>query len=294
MQVFAAVAEAQSFNGASRKLGFSPPAVTRAIANLENQLGVKLLHRTTRHVRPTDAGVRYLEDVRNILEHVEQANEAARGVNATPKGELTVTAPVLFGQKFVTPVIARYLLDYAQTKVQGVFLDRVVNMVEEGMDVGVRIGHLPDSSLQAIPVGKVRQVLVASNQYLSQQGIPQQPNDLIQHGLISPSAASFAKDWQFREGKDKQWVRIQPRFSTTSNQAAINAAKANLGITRVLYYQVVEELISGELKTLLEAFELDPLPIHVVHREGRQASSKVRSFIDMLVDSIRTNQSLNP
>ena len=172
MMVFVAVAEAEGFAVAARRLRMSPPAVTRAIAVLEERLGVRLLTRTTRLVRTTDAGARYLEDARRILLEADEADEAAAGVNATPRGHLAVTAPVLFGRIYVMPVITAYQMRYKETTVSALFIDRVVNLVEEGLDVGIRIGPLPDSSLRAIRVGQVRRVVCASPAYLKAYGSP--------------------------------------------------------------------------------------------------------------------------
>ncbi|MBL4798360.1 MAG: LysR family transcriptional regulator [Oleispira sp.] len=293
MTVFIAVAEEQGFSPAARRLNMSPPAVTRAIASLEDKLSIKLLTRTTRYVRVTEAGERYLEDARRILLAVEQANEAAIGINSEPKGHLTVTAPVLFGQKYVMPGIVEYLNTYPETQVNAVFLDRVVNLLEEGFDVGVRIGQLPDSTMQAKNVGEVRLVLVASPQYLARYGIPKTPAELKQHTLIASSTGNMTNDWQFSQQNKKQIVRIQPRLTVTSNQAAINAATSGLGITRLISYQVADELKKGILTTVLSDFQLPALPVHIIHREGPMASSKVRCFIDLMVQRLRADKGLN-
>jgi DNA-binding transcriptional LysR family regulator len=301
MTVFIAVAEEQGFAPAARRLNMSPPAVTRAIAALEDTLGIKLLSRTTRYVRITEAGARYLEDTRRILAAVEQANEAAIGINAEPKGHLTVTAPVLFGQKYVMPGVVEYLNTYPETQVDAVFLDRVVNLLEEGFDVGIRIGQLPDSTLHAKTVGEVRLVLVASPEYLARHGIPQTPEELKQHTLIASSAGNMTHDWQFSElhqkqkgkQKGKQTIRIQPRLTVTSNQAAIDAAKAGLGIARLISYQVADELKDATLKTILSDYQLPAMPVHIIHREGRMASSKVRCFIDLMAQRLREDKTLN-
>ena len=295
MTVFIAVAEEQGFAPAARRLNMSPPAVTRAIAALEDTLGIKLLTRTTRYVRITEAGARYLEDTRRILAAVEQANEAAIGINAEPKGHLTVTAPVLFGQKYVMPGVVEYLNTYPETQVDAVFLDRVVNLLEEGFDVGIRIGQLPDSTLHAKTVGEVRLILVASPEYLARHGIPQTPEELKQHTLIASSAGNMTHDWQFSQQKQKgkQTIRIQPRLTVTSNQAAIDAAKAGLGIARLISYQVADELKDARLKTILSDYQLPAMPVHIIHREGRMASSKVRCFIDLMAQRLREDKTLN-
>lgn len=293
MNVFVAVAEEQGFAAASRRLKMSPPAVTRAIAELEDKLGTKLLNRTTRHVRTTDAGNRYLEDTRRILHDIDLANEAVLGINAEPKGNLCVTAPVMFGQKYIMPGIVEYLETYPNTQVDALFLDRVVNLVEEGFDVGIRIGELPDSTLIAKKVGLVRLTLVASSEYLAEYGIPNNPEELSAHTLISSSSGDLTHDWQFMEKGKKRNIRIKPRLTVTTNQAAINAAKKGLGITRVISYQVADELARGELKIVLSEFSLPAMPVSIIHRESRMSSNKVRCFIDLMAERLQQEQALN-
>ena len=290
MRVYVAVTEEEGFAAASRRLGMSPPAVTRAISALEESLGVKLLNRTTRYVRATEAGVRYFEDSKRILQDVNIANEAALGINAEPKGHLSVTAPVLFGQKHVLPGVVEYLKRYPQTKVNAVFLDRTVNLLEEGFDVGVRIGELADSTMRAKKVGEVKLVLVASPDYLQQHGVPATPQELIDHTIINSGSNNFSHDWYFKQGNQKIQHRIQPRLTVTTNQAAINAAKLGLGITRVVSYQVASELQEHSLALVLEDHQLEPLPIHIIHREGRYSSTKVRAFIDLMADHLSRNE----
>lgn len=292
MTVFVAVGDEGGFAGAARRLGMSPPAVTRAIASLEARLGVKLLHRTTRHVRVTDAGQRYLDDARRIVAEVDEADEAVAGINAAPRGQLTVTAPVLFGKLFVMPGIVAYLQRYPQVSVSALFLDRVVNMLEEGVDVAVRIGPLPDSSMRAIKVGEVRRVLCASPGYLAAHGIPAQPADLQAHTIIAATNVSPSVEWKFEAAAGAEAVRLQPRLLVTSNDSAIEAARGGLGITRLLSYQVAGLVQSGELQLVLPAYESAPLPIHIVHRESKYGAARVRSFIDLLVERLRADMHL--
>ncbi len=293
LTVFVAVAENQGFATAARRLGMSPPAVTRAVATLEDRLGVKLLNRTTRFVRTTDAGQRYLEDAQRILAELDTADETAAGVNAEPRGHLTITAPALFGRMFVLPGIIDYLERYPDTAISALFLDRIVNLLEEGLDIGVRIGELPDSSMRALRVGSVRLVLCASTKYLERNGIPKSPKDLLDHSMIASSAGSNTFDWRFESSSGNKSVRIQPRLTVTNNDAAIEAARQDFGITRLLSYQVGPQLASGELKLILEKFEPVPQPIHIVHREGRYASAKVRAFIDLIAERLRAENTLN-
>ncbi|WP_374537749.1 LysR family transcriptional regulator [Chitinimonas taiwanensis] len=293
MTVFVAVGEEESFAGGARRLGMSPPAVTRAISALEARLGVKLLQRTTRYVRVTEAGQRYLDDARRILGEVDEADEAAAGINAAPRGHLTVTAPVLFGKMFVMPGIVDYLSRYPETDVSALFLDRVVNMLEEGVDVAVRIGPLPDSSMRAIKVGQVRRVLCASPAYLEQHGIPQSPQALRERTVIAASGVSPAVEWKFGPESAPANIKLKPRLTVTSNDAAIEAARSGLGITRLMSYQIAPHLAAGELKIVLSEYENAPLPIHIVHRESKYGSAKVRSFIDLMADRLRADKHLN-
>ncbi len=292
MSVFVATAEEQSFAGAARRLAMSPPSVTRAVAALEEQLGVKLLNRTTRFVRTTDAGQRYLEDARRILLGVQEADEAAAGINAAPRGHLAITAPVLFGKFFVMPYVVKFLALYSDVDVSALFLDRVVNMMEEGIDVGVRIGDLPDSSLRAVRVGQIRRVLCASPDYLASHGVPQKPEELQQHQIVVASGVSPTVEWRFGQEPNTKVVRIKPRISVTSNDGAIAAVVCGAGITRLLSYQVASLLSCGELEIVLSDFEPKPLPIHIVHREGRHGSAKVRTFVDFMVSALKNESVL--
>jgi len=292
MTTFVAVVDSGGFASAARKLNLSPPVVTRAVAELEERLGLRLLTRTTRVVRVTDAGARFAEDCRRILADIDEAETVATGTHAAPRGTLTLTAPVLFGHLYVTPVLVRYLQHYPEVDAQCLFLDRVVNVVEEGIDVAVRIGELPDSSLQAVRVGRVRRVLVAAPAYLKAQGVPQRPEDLARHAIVSASGVTPVSEWRFNDAGKPLLQRMQPRMRTTTNDSAIAAAVAGLGVTRLLSYQVASHVRSGALQVLLEDFEPAPLPVHVVHHEGRRATQKVRAFIDLAVDMLREDPAL--
>lgn len=292
MTVFVAVAEEESFAGAGRRLGMSPPAVTRAVAALEERLGVKLLNRTTRFVRATEPGLRYLEDARRVIASADEADEAAAGINAEPIGHVTVTAPVLFGRMYVTPGIVAYLQKHPETSVSALFLDRVVNMMEEGVDVGIRIGELNDSSYRALRVGHVRRVLCASPGYLAQAGTPQQPEDLHAHQIVVASSVSPNVEWKLVRDGEPVGIRLRPRLTVTSNDAAIEAAVRGMGITRLMSYQVAPQVASGELQIVLSEFEAPRIPIHIIHREGRHASAKIRAFIDLMAEHLRADPSL--
>jgi DNA-binding transcriptional LysR family regulator len=293
MTTFVAVVDSGGFASAARKLHLSPPVVTRAVAELEERLGLRLLTRTTRVVRVTDAGARFAEDCRRILAEIDEAETAATGTHASPRGTLTLTAPVLFGQLYVTPILVRYLRQFPEVDAQCLFLDRIVNVVEEGIDVAVRIGELPDSSLQATRVGRVRRVLVAAPAYLQAHGVPQRPEDLAGHTIAAASGVNPVSEWRFNDAGKPLLQRLQPRLRTTTNDSAIAAAVAGLGITRLLSYQVAALVAAGQLQVVLEDFEAAPLPVHVVHHEGRRATQKVRAFVDLAVQSLRADPALH-
>ena len=292
MQVFAAVAQDQGFSAAARRLGMSAASVTRAVAALEKRIGTLLLTRTTRSVHLSEAGQRYLEDCRRILAEVQEAEDSAAGSHAQPRGQLTITAPVLFGELFVTPVMVEYLARFPEVSINGLLVDRVVNMVEEGVDVAVRIGELPDSNQHAIRVGEVRRVICGSPGFLMAQGRPQHPRDLAQAPVIATSAIGQVRSWPFLDAGEPLSVRPEPRLVVTANQAAITAACLGLGFTRVLSYQVANKVAAGELEIVLADFELPPLPIHVVYQGGRNAPARVRSFVDFAVEALREHPAL--
>lgn len=292
LTAYVAVTEEESFARAARRLNMSAPALTRTIAALEQSLGVKLLNRTTRFVRPTDAGLRYLDDARQILARMQEADDAVVGINAAPRGHLTMTAPVLFGKMFVMPHLVSYLQTYPDMQVSALFLDRVVNMLEEGVEVGVRIGELADSSMRAIRVGSIRRVLCASPQYLAQHGTPQTPADLAQHQIIAATGVGTNTEWKFAHKGEPLSLRVRPRLTVSTNDAAICAVSMHAGIARLLSYQVAQELQQGSLQTVMTDYEPAPWPVHVVHREGRGGSARVRSLVDHLVQGLRQQTAL--
>ncbi|MDM5179226.1 LysR substrate-binding domain-containing protein [Massilia sp. DJPM01] len=293
MTIFLAVVDEGGFAPAARKLKISPPVVTRAVSELESSMGVRLLVRTTRVVRVTDVGVRYANDCRRILADIAEIENAASGTHSAPRGRLVITASVLFGAMYVIPIVTEYLRRYPETEVDCRFLDRVVNMMDEGVDTAVRIGALPDSTYQAVQVGRVRQVLVASPDYLKMRGIPFRPEDLKGHAIICASGVTPTPDWRFEHDGKSQVIRVTPRMTTTSNDSAIAAALGGFGITRVISYMAAPHTASGRLKTVLTQFEPPVVPISVVHHEGRQSTPKVRAFIDLAIAMLRSDDALN-
>lgn len=293
MTIFLAVVDEGGFAPAARRLAISPPVVTRAVTELEHAMGVRLLQRTTRTVRVTDVGARYASDCRRILADVADAESAATGSHGAPRGRLVITAPVLFGAMYVTPIVTEYLRRYPEVDVECRFLDRVVNMMEEGVDTAIRIGALPDSSYQAVEVGRVRHQVCASPAYLKARGIPRHPDDLKTHNIIAALSLSRSPEWRFDDAGAPLTVKVRPRLSSTSNDAAICAAVDGFGLTRVISYMLAPHLAAGRLKTVLTRFEAAPMPINVVHHEGRQSTPKVRAFIDLAITMLRANGALN-
>ncbi|HEX5999288.1 MAG TPA: LysR family transcriptional regulator [Hyphomicrobiaceae bacterium] len=293
MRVFAKVAEAGSFARAAEALHMSPPAVTRAIAGLEDAIGTRLFKRTTRSVTLTEAGERYIEDCRRILADVEEAEATAAGSFSTPTGTLTVSASVLFGRIYVQPVLMEYLDRHPGVSVRALLLDRVTSLIEEGIDVAVRIGHLPLSSLSAVRVGTVRRIVCGAPDYFRRFGTPQSPADLAAHRIVAATSAWASPEWRF--GKDdKTSVRVTPRLLCNTNDAAIEAAVQGWGITRILSYQVAPLIAQGKLVPILTDQEEEPLPIHIVHPEGRRVTAKVRAFVQLAAQRLRANKLINP
>ncbi len=281
MQAFVAVADLRGFAPAARKLGLSPSGVTRLIAALEDHLGARLLQRTTRQVTLTDAGARYLERARRILSDVEEAESAVEGERTRPTGRLIVSAPIGFGRLHVGPVMSAYLKRYPDVSGELRLSDRIINLVEDGVDLAVRIGHLADSTLVARHVGEMRRIVVASPGYLKKHGEPKTPAAIASHETIHFGAAP---DWRFVEDGREIRLAPAPRFVTNSADAAIQHAEAGGGLTRVMAYQAQEAIRHGRLKIVLTKFEQPALPINVVYPTSRLLSAKVRTFIDLLVE----------
>jgi DNA-binding transcriptional LysR family regulator len=285
MQAFVVVADLRGFAPAARKLGLSPSGVTRQIAALEERLGARLLQRTTRSVTLTDAGARYLVRVRRILADVEEAEGAAEGEQTRPGGLLVISAPVGFGRLHVSPVVTAYLKRYPEVSCDLRLSDRMINLVEDGVDLAVRIGHLPDSTLVARHVGEMRRIVVASRDYLKRRGEPRRPDEIATHDTIQFGAMTAQLDWRFVEDGTEIRISGTPRFATNSSDAAIQYAEELGGLTRVMAYQAAESLKAGRLKIVLAKFEQPPLPIHVVYPTSRLLSAKVRAFIDLVAET---------
>ena len=284
LEIFIAILDSGSLAGAGRKLRRSPPAVTRALTALESRLGTRLVERTTRQLAPTEAGRRLAEQARRLLMDYDAA---VREDAAAPlRGLLRVTAPAVFGRRHVTPVVNSYLDRYPAMRVELVLNDRNLDLIEEGLDVAVRIGPLPDAGMVARRVGEVRRMLVASPDYLARRGNPKTLAELARHDVIFSSGASNAPEWRFRQGGRDRLVRLTPRLTVNEIEAVLLAVKAGRGLARVLSYQVAEDLASGTLLRLLPQTEPAPLPVHVVVSSTRHMAPKLRAFVDHAVAAL--------
>ena len=280
LEVFVAVAGAGSFARAGAKLRLSPPAVTRAVAALEDRLGALVFQRTTRSLSLTDVGARYLDRARQVLSDIEAADREAVGETAVPSGHLTLTASVTFGRTALAPVVRDFLAAYPRIGVSVLLLDRVANLVEEGIDAAIRIGDLPDSSLIARRVGQVRRVLVASPGYLERHGTPTQPQDLRLHRIIAFTALMPNREWRHLDGSGTATVALQPQLEINDAVAAIAAAEAGVGIAPALSYMVAEAVRAGRLVPVLEPVTPPALPVHLVFQRSRLIAPKLRAFSD--------------
>ncbi|MEZ5876189.1 MAG: LysR family transcriptional regulator [Hyphomicrobiales bacterium] len=294
IKVFAAIADAGSLSGAGRRLGMPLTTVSRHLAALEDDVGMRLITRTTRDLRLTEPGRHYLDSCHRILAEFEAASRRLAGEQAEPQGELSVTAPVAFGRLHVLPVVTAFLEALPRMNVRLLLIDRVVDLIEEGLDLSVRIGALPDSSLVATKLGSVRQVTCASPSYLGARGIPQTPRALAEHDCISFTALHPAARWTYPAAKGKQRVTVRPRLSVNTAEAAVDAAVAGLGITRVMSYQAATHLADGSLRLVLQAFEPEAMPVSLLHREDRMPQAKVRSFVAFASPLLRKALKLGP
>lgn len=291
-RVFLAVAGRRSFVEAARALRRSPQAITRAVAALEQRLGARLLNRTTRSVSVTGEGALYLERGRRVLAELD-ALESAPDTRAPLVGRLSITAPVLFGQLNVAPLVCAFLQQHPGVDARLLLVDRVVSLAEEGIDLALRIGTLPDSSLRARLVGQVRWVVCASPAYLSRAGLPRAPEALTRHACISFDAGSPVADhWSFPRGRGRgreRSVALRPRLIVNTAQAGIDAAIAGLGIVRVLSYQVERPLAEKKLRLILESFAMPPVPIHIVQLPG-VPNRLAAAFVDFAAARLRDRQ----
>jgi DNA-binding transcriptional LysR family regulator len=287
MRVFVSVAKLRSFSEAARQLQLSPSVVTRSIAQLEDQLGLTLLLRTTRSLRLTERGALYLESCQQILQDVDNAERQVRGEDAAPRGLLKVAAPTVFGRLHVLPIVNCVLREHNDVTIELALADRNVHLVEEGIDVAVRIGELADSSLIAVKLGVVSRVVVASPAYLKKPGIPQSPAELAAHDIVAFEGLGATDEWRFHGGGKP--VRLEPRLIVNSIDASIAAAEAGIGITRALSYQVRDSVIAGRLTPILQQFAPAPAPVHLIYPRRRIASANVTVFVKTARDHFKAH-----
>lgn len=290
MTTFVRIVERGSLTRAAEALATSLPTVVRTLAALERELGVRLLNRTTRRIHLTDEGALYLDQCRAILAAIRDAEASLASRQAEPQGRLAITAPVLFGRRYVVPVVTAFLARHPAVSAELLLLDRPVNIVEEGLDVGVRIGALADSSLVAIPVGSLRRVVCASPQYLRKHGIPQVPEDLRQHACVRFMGLTLGNEWRFRIGRRTVAIAVTTRFATNQVDAAIAACAQGLGPAMFLSYQVAATVAERKLRHVLAEFELPPVPVNVIYPQARLRSINVRTFVDLAVSALRVTR----
>lgn len=287
MSILIAVVDAGSLSAAARALDMPLATVSRKVAELEAHLNTRLLHRTTRQLALTEAGISYVAACRRILEEIGEAERAATGEYASPKGALVVTAPVAFGRLHVVPVVAEFLAHYPEIDVSLMLTDRVVHLLDEHADAAIRIGELPDSMLMATRVGTVRRVVCASPAYLAKHGVPAAPRDLAQHACVTFEVLASMRAWVFGSGKSELSVPVQSRLTVNTAEAAIAAATLGVGLIRVLSYQVADAVREQALRVVLEEFEAAPLPVSLVHTGQAPLPLKLRAFLDFVTPRLR-------
>jgi DNA-binding transcriptional LysR family regulator len=284
MNVFAAIADAGSLSAAGRRLRLPLATVSRKLSDLEAHLKTRLLLRTTRRLTLTEAGRDYLAACREILERVDEAERGASGAYAAARGELGVAAPVVFGRLHIVPVLSQFLAEYGEVSARLVLGDRYANLLEDPIDVALRIGALADSTLVATRLGEIRHVVCASPDYLVRCGTPATPADLLAHDAVSFEGLMSSSAWAFA-GDDR--VPVRTRLSVSTADAAIAAAQLGLGLTCVLSYQVTEALAEGRLVRVLQAFEGPPLPVNLVHAGQGRLPMRLRAFLDFAAPRLR-------
>jgi DNA-binding transcriptional LysR family regulator len=280
MSVFVKIVDCGSMSSAAETLSMSQSAVVRTLAALEEVLGVQLLTRTTRRLNLTEEGREYYSRCRQILHEVEDAENALNQKQTNPSGVLRLTAPVTFGRMHLSPVINEFLAQFPNMEIELILLDRVVDLLEEGIDIALRIGSLPDSTLIAKPVGTLEHIICASPEYITQSGIPQKPTEIHQHDCIHLTALNSSPEWPFYDRGSINKVRISGKFKTNHVEAARDACCDGLGIGQFLSYQVGPYISQGKLIPILEEFSLPPIPVNLVYPHSRQLSSRSRVFID--------------
>ncbi|MBZ9736225.1 LysR family transcriptional regulator [Mesorhizobium sp. CA18] len=287
MSLFVATVEAGSLSAAAKRAGVPLPTVSRKLSELEKHLGTRLLNRSTRRLTLTDAGQSYLAACRRILDEVSEAERDAAGEYSSPTGELVITAPVVFGRLHVLPVIAGFLAVYPQVDVRLTLSDRITQLVEEHIDLALRIGELPDSAMVAIRIGSIRRIVCASPAYLALHGTPATPQDLAGHDCVTFEGLAAPAAWSFGTGKTETTIPVRSRLQVNTAEAAIDAAIAGLGLTKVLSYQADAAVRAGALRLVLQAFEPPPWPVSLVHAGQGRLPVKLRAFLDFAAPRLK-------
>lgn len=287
MEVFAAINDTGSFVQAANKLRMSPPAVTRTMNALEARLGVQLLTRSTRQLSLTEAGSSFLEATRRLLSEIDDAEKQAVGQMGIAQGHLTVSCSMTFSRLIAGPVVRAFLEAHPRMSVSLIAVDRVTNLVEEGIDVAVRIGNLPDSNLMAKRLGHVRRLFVASPEYVARRGTPQTPADLKLHAIIGFTGIMPGHDWHYKSGNTRGHVQLTPRFEVNDATTALAAATAGEGITMALSYMVADQLKRGELVPILPSYMPPPEAVHLVYPQSKLVAPKVRAFLDFAGERLK-------
>ena len=294
MSAFVAVVDAGGFSAAARQLGMPLATVSRKVAELEEQLHVQLLTRTTRRVTLTETGQQFLKTCRRVLDEISEAERLASGEYEAPRGDLVVSAPIVLGRVYLEPIITEFLDVYPDVDVVLRLTDSVVNLIEEGVDVAVRVGRLPDSSLKAVRVGQIRYVVCASPNYLSQYGVPSKPKDLSRHKCVTFTGLETVREWTFRSGEQIDRYAIRSRLAVNTAEAAADAAIAGVGITRLLCYQVSNAIYDGRLKLLLRHYEPKPSPVSLVYPSARLVPQKLKAFVDFVAPRLKPRLVFDP
>lgn len=286
MAAFVQIVEKGSLTAAADALGTSPPSTVRTLAALERSLGARLLNRTTRRMSLTEEGRAFYERARHILGDVADAEAAVSLKQATPRGRLAIGAPVMFGRLHVAPLVAEFLARHPEVKVELLLMDRVVNLLEEGLDASLRIGSLADSSLVAVEVARTRRVVCASPAFLKRCGVPRVPADLARQPCIRFMGLTPG-DWEFKSGGKPLRVRVDGPIATNQVDAAIDACAQGLGFGMFLCYQVSTLQRAGRLRYVLQEYEPEPAPVSLVYPQARLVSGRLRAFIDWIVPRLR-------
>lgn len=290
MEIFVCIVEAGSLTAAASLRDTSLTSVVRSLATLEARLGTRLLNRTTRRIALTDEGREYFERCRRVLAEIGEAENALSARQAQPAGKLEITAPVMFGRLHVGPVLTDFLAAHPAVHAELTLLDRVVDLLDEGMDAAIRIGHLPDSSLVAVALGTTRRIICASPDYLRRAGAPARPADLAGHRCVQFLGVVRGSEWEFSDGgAERKAARVPIKSTLITNQidVALDACVKGLGCGAFLDYQVRAALACGALQRVLQAYEPVPVPVHIVYPHSRLLSSRVRSFVDWAVPQLR-------